>query len=390
MSTNDKGEPLRIGFIYDAVYPWEKGGAQKRIRELAIRLAKDHEVHLFGMKYWDGPSRMEKDGVIYHGVCEPYALYTNGRRSITQAIKFATALTRPLLREDLDLLDCQQFPYFPVFSSKIYKSLRRSKLIVTWYEVWDDYWYEYLGLKGICGQAIERTTVRLADTIVPISDYIKKDLHDIGRTYDIHVVENGVDYDTLQRIPEGQREWDVVYVGRLSEHKRVNQLLEAVEIVSKNMSDNIDVCIIGDGPEREKLERRAEELGVVQQINFQGFVEADEDVIANIKAATIFVLPSIREGFPNTILEANACGVPSIVVNHPENGSTAVVKDDETGFIVEPTPEAIADKIEDVLLDADLRERLSKNARKYGKEHDWDNIVADLEEVYINTLDKDD
>lgn len=389
MSTNQESKSLRIGFIYDAVYPWEKGGAQKRIYELATRLAERHEVHLFGMKYWSGPSCIEKDGITYHGVCEPYDLYTGGRRSITQAIKFTTALTVPLLQEDLDILDCQQFPYFPIFSSKIHELLRDSKLIVTWYEVWDDYWYEYLGHKGICGQTIERITVRLGDTIIPISDYIKNDLHEIGRTSNMHVVENGVDYYALQDIPEAETEWDIIYVGRLSEHKRVNHLLEAVDITSKHQNYNLDVCIIGDGPERESLEREADELDIDQQINFLGFVEEDEDVIANIKAARVFVLPSIREGFPNTILEANACGVPSIVVNHPENGSTAVVKDNKTGFVVEPTPKAIADKIEDVLSDADLRERLSRNARKYGEKHDWSNIVTDLEEVYINTSNED-
>lgn len=390
MPTGKERQSLRIGFVYDAVYPWEKGGAQKRIYELATRLAKKHEVHLFGMKYWNGSKCVEKDGITYHGVCNPYELYTEGRRSITQAIKFATALTKPLLEEDLDILDCQQFPYFPVFTSKIHELLHKSELIVTWYEVWDDYWYDYLGRKGICGQVIERSTVRLGNTIVPISDYIKNDLESIGRSSDVYVVENGVDYYALQEIPAAETEWDVVYVGRLSEHKRVNQLIEAVDIVSKHRGDDLNVCIIGDGPERQDLERQADELNVGQQINFLGFVEEDEDVIANIKAATVFVLPSIREGFPNTILEANACGVPSIVVNHPENGSTAVVQDNKTGFIVEPTPEAIGETIESVLSDADLRERLSQNARKYGEEHDWDNIVADLEEVYLNTLNEED
>lgn len=378
--------PRKIGFVYDAVYPWEKGGAQKRVRELAIRLAETHDVHIFGMKYWDGPAQMTRDNITYHGVCEPSELYTEGRRAIPPALKFASALTGPLLRADLDIVDCQQFPYFPIFPSKLHELTRQSELVVTWYEVWDDYWYDYLGRKGVFGQTVERLTLRLADTVVPISDYIADDLAELGRTKDVHVVENGVDYEALQEIPAADRAWDIVYIGRLSEHKRVEHLLEATKLAAERLGRNLQVCVMGDGPERDDLEQRARDLGVGDQVEFLGFVEADEDVIANIKAATVFVLPSIREGFPNTILEANACGVPSIVVDHPENGSTAIVADDETGFVVEPTPEAITDRIVDVVSDDELRTRLSTGAREYGQAHDWNEIVADLEAVYETVL----
>lgn len=377
---------MKIAFVYDAVYPWEKGGAQKRIWELACRLAENHDVHLYGMHYWDGPSVIEREDVTLHGVCEPRELYVDGRRSIPQALYFATKVAVPLLRENFDIIDCQEFPYLPCFTAKAHEIVRDSTLIVTWYEVWDDYWYEYLGKKGIFGKFIEQTTIRLADTIVPISEYIADDLRELGRTGGLEVVENGVDFEGLQEIPKADADWDAIYVGRLSEHKNVDKLLEAVNIVTTRTGREITCGIIGDGPERDRLEKYANELQIEDQIKFLGFVEADEDVIANIKTASVFVLPSIREGFPNTILEANACGIPSIVVNHPENGSTAVVENDETGFVVEPTSDAIADRLDDLLTDTKLRERLSTNAREYGRAHDWSEIVSDLEKVYLNAL----
>src|SRR6056297_1579194 len=103
---------MKIAFVYDAVYPWEKGGAQKRIWELACRLAADHDVHLYGMHYWDGPATIEREGVTLHGVCEPKELYVNGRRSIPQALSFAANLAPALLGEEFDIIDCQEFPYF--------------------------------------------------------------------------------------------------------------------------------------------------------------------------------------------------------------------------------------------------------------------------------------
>lgn len=373
---------MKICFVYDCIHPYEKGGAQKRVWELARRLAEDHDVHLYGMKYWDGPAVMERDGITYHGVCPPYDLYEGERRAIPPALKFAAKLLPELLRIDFDVVDCQQFPYFPAFTSALHERLNGSTLVVTWYEVWDDYWYDYLGWKGVFGQAVERAALELPDHVVPISDAIADDLREVGRMRNLSVVENGVDYDGLQSTPAADADWDVVYVGRLAEHKRVDALLDAVAEASEQLGRPVETCIVGDGPERERLEEHAREAGVTDHVTFQGFVEADEDVIGHLKAADVFVLPSIREGFPNTILEANACGVPSIVVDAPDNGSTAVVADGETGFVTDPGSDAIAARIVDVLTDDALREQLSEGARAYGETHDWDTVVEKLELLY--------
>ena len=372
---------LSISLVYDAVFPWEKGGAQKRVYELARRLAEDHDVNLYGMHYWDGPPVMQRDGITYHGVCEPYDLYTDGRRAIPPALKFATHLTREFAGTDYDIIDCQQFPYFPVLASKLRELTNDTTLVVTWYEVWDDYWYDYLDWKGAFGKAVEQVTMRTPEHVVPISSFIRDDLREAGYTGDLTVVENGVDYEGIQEIPAADADWDAVYVGRLAEHKNVAWLLEAVDAAEDRLGRPVETCIVGDGPERDRLARVADDRGL-DNVTFQGFVEADEDVIGHLKAADVFVLPSIREGFPNTILEANACGVPSIVVDHPENGSTAVVSDGETGLVVDPDPAAVTDGLVEVLGDDNLRTRLSDGADEYGAAHDWDNIVSDLELVY--------
>ena len=151
-----------IAFIFDAISPWIKGGAEKRIYEIAKRLAKKHEVHWYGIGWWfreNGKSNViERDGIILHGVCKPVQLYVNGRRSISEALYFAWKLLPKLVREDFDVIDCQEFPYFPCFSAKVHSLLRRTPLVVTWYEVWSEYWFEYLGTKGFFGFLVERLT----------------------------------------------------------------------------------------------------------------------------------------------------------------------------------------------------------------------------------------
>ena len=67
---------MKIAYVYDAVYPYQIGGVEKRIFELSKRLAaRGHEIHLYGLKTWDGDSTFFRDGVRYHGVGETRSFY---------------------------------------------------------------------------------------------------------------------------------------------------------------------------------------------------------------------------------------------------------------------------------------------------------------------------
>ena len=92
---------MRLAIVYDAVYPFVRGGAERRYHELASRLARSgHEVHWYGMHYWDGPRVWHHQGITYHGVCRPMRLYTSGgRRSILQALVFGVATLRLITTE---------------------------------------------------------------------------------------------------------------------------------------------------------------------------------------------------------------------------------------------------------------------------------------------------
>ena len=99
---------------------------EKRVWELAIRLTRrGHEVHLFGMKFWDGEDILIREGVFLHGVCPAQKLYVGGRRTIWQALYFSIHLISPLLKERFDIIDCQQFPYFSCFSAKLFSKLKK-------------------------------------------------------------------------------------------------------------------------------------------------------------------------------------------------------------------------------------------------------------------------
>ncbi len=194
---------MKIIFVSDVIYPYVKGGAEKRIFELSRRLAASgHEVHVYGIKWWDGPSTFVEENVTYHGVCRPRALYVNGRRSIAEALWFAVCLIGPLLRERFDVIDCNEHPYFSLFSCKIARLVRGGRLFATWHEVWGDYWYEYMGAAGIAGKLIERIASRLPDGVIAVSDRTASDLAALGVRRDrITVVPNGIPLEHIRGIP---------------------------------------------------------------------------------------------------------------------------------------------------------------------------------------------
>jgi len=372
---------MKIAYVHDVIYPHVKGGAEKRVWEISRRLAdRGHEVHIFGMKYWDGEAVIERDGVHLHGVCDPGNLYVDGRRSIKTAIRFSSKLLSSF-KGDFDVVDAQQFPYLPCFSAKLFCTLKRTPLVITWHEVWGDYWDEYLGWMGIFGERVERLTVRIPDRIIPVSDRVRRDPLSMGvKSERMVVVPNGVDLEKIDSVEAGELAYDVVYAGRLSEHKRVDLLIEAVSLAREEIPD-IRCSIIGDGPEMENLRKLAKELKSEENVDFLGFLETDEDLIAGMKSSRIFVLPSMREGFGISALEANACGLPVVMVRSEMNAALDLMEDGLNGLVVDPTPEEVAEAILELLKD-ERYGSLSKPSRRVAERHDRSIITDSIEKVY--------
>ena len=119
---------MRITIIYDVIYPHVKGGVEKRVWELAVRLScRGHAVHLYGMKFWAGNDVIDRDGVTQHGVCPAQDLNADGRRTVREASSFIFALFLRLREETYDIIDCQQFPYFSCMAVK-YSTARKKHL----------------------------------------------------------------------------------------------------------------------------------------------------------------------------------------------------------------------------------------------------------------------
>jgi len=360
---------MKIAYIYDAVYPWVKGGAEKRIYEMARRMVdRGHEVHWFGLKWWDGDKDILMEGINIHSIGKWDSLYVDGRRSIKEGLYFGMK-TLTGLKGDFDVIDCQEFPYFSCFSAKIH-SLLKSKLVITWHEVWGSYWYEYLGRKGVLGKVVEQMTAKLTDNNIAVSEKTKRDLK--GMVKNVEVIPNGIDFDRIQRVKKSV-ESDLIFVGRLIKEKNVDVLIKAVKLIKEEMPD-VSCFIIGDGPERKRLEKLICDFDVEDNIKLLGFLEIHDDVISFMKSSKVFILPSTREGFGIVTLEANACGLPIVTIDHERNAAKELIKEGTNGFLCGLKEEEISERI--ILA---LSERMGKKCVETSKGYDWSVIIENYD-----------
>jgi len=131
----------------------------------------------------------------------------------------------------------------------------------------------------------------------------------------------------------------------------------------------------------ERLRRLVEDLQIEENVVFLGFLETDEDLIAAMKSSRIFVLPSMREGFGISALEANACGLPVVTVRSEMNAASDLVEEGLNGLVVDPTPEDMAEAVLKLLKD-DMYNRLSEPSRRVAEKYDWSVVTDAIERAY--------
>jgi glycosyltransferase involved in cell wall biosynthesis len=180
----------------------------------------------------------------------------------------------------------------------------------------------------------------------------------------VEVMPGGIDgqrYMPPARAPET----DLLLVGRLAPIKRVDLFLRAVRHLADEMPD-VRASIVGDGPLREALERRAADLQLARHVEFRGARAAMPGEFAR---AAIFVLTSETEGLSLALMEAMMSGLPAVV---PDVGDLAdLVEDGSNGFLLrDHTPEAFAAALARLLRDPELRQRFSHAARRTAERHE--------------------
>jgi glycosyltransferase involved in cell wall biosynthesis len=177
----------------------------------------------------------------------------------------------------------------------------------------------------------------------------------------------------------GREPLTLLFLGRIGERKGAFDLIDAVAQI-KGRFPGIRLLMGGDG-EVEVARKRADDLGVSSNVELIGWVSG-ADKQALLESATVYVLPSYNEGLPMSVLEAMAAGLP--VVSTPVGGIPEALHDGVEGFLVQPgNTSALAERLERLLDDASLRQRMGDAARqKVESTFSVGNIVPMIEAIY--------
>ncbi len=198
----------------------------------------------------------------------------------------------------------------------------------------------------------------------------------------VTVVPNGlhVEHFTPRALPQTLRR--VAVVANLRPEKGQDVLIDAVPDVLRRFPD-AHFELIGDGTERNLLERLARDRGVAHAVTFAGH---REDVAARLAASEIFVLPSRSEAFPNAVLEAMAAGLP--VVASAVGGVVEVVEDGRTGLLAQPgDAPALARQICRLMENSSLATTLADNGRTLVQtRYSFDRMVSAIDDIYVSEL----
>jgi glycosyltransferase involved in cell wall biosynthesis len=171
-----------------------------------------------------------------------------------------------------------------------------------------------------------------------------------------------------------------LYVGNIKPHKNLERLIDAFDLVRRGGYERLELLIIGDQISKyPRLRRAVDKHKLHKHVRFLGFV-ADDTLAALYRLATVFVFPSLYEGFGLPPLEAMASGTPVVTSNR--SSLPEVVGD--AAVLVDPYSAAsIAEGIQKVLSDADLRRTLSARGLARAREFSWESSVRRIHEVYM-------
>ena len=252
-------------------------------------------------------------------------------------------------------------------------------------------WSVNAGFKLQVYEALDRLSFLFMDAVAPLSRDLFDGLESLpGLKRKLHLIENAVDLSEIDapgETPDVLHRWHeegravIGYIGQLITRKRIDTLIEAFHALD---IPNKQLCLIGDGPQRQELEALSERLGEGRNVAFLGF---RGDRIDFLKGFDIFVLPSELEGIPRCLMEATAAGVAVIATDIP--GCREVVNPGETGFLSPPgNSEELARQMNRLIVDPTLRARLARaGAERTRQRYSADALAGAYTELYQSMVD---
>lgn len=360
---------MRILHLNPFYFPYA-GGIERRIREVSKRLSRRHEVHLLTAQLEGTPPEETLDGLHIHRLPSKFSL----RKHYNPPLAKTPGLREAIRIIDPDVIDLH-FRWSPSYAQAFRKS--QAARVFTYHNTYG----EGEGALGLLSRLNDRWTrgyIAKSHRIIAISRFIWDDLKAHGFPEDrFALVPNGVDAPTLrsQATPANEDlSTTLVAVGRLVRVKGFDTLIRAMPLLDARFR----LLICGEGPEREALQRLADELGVSDRVRLPGWVP-EEQKLGALAACFAMVHPARFEAFGLAPLEAMAMGAPVLASN--VGGLPEVVGD--AGRLIPPDdPAALQHAVIELESDPVLRRRFKAAADLQVARYNWDSVTQKLLKIY--------
>lgn len=324
---------MKIAIIYDCIFPWTVGGAERWYTNLAGRLADDHDVTYLTLTQWD-PDDAPDERYEVVSVGPRMALYDDaGRRRIGPPLRYGWGVFWHLLRHGgrYDIVHGASFPYFSVIGAWLaLLPHRRTKLLVDWHEVWSlHYWQGYLGrVGGRVGYLIQEFCKRLPDHSFVESHMFAARL---PRKHLTQLTGLFREPDPLPDPRPAASPPHAVFAGRHIPEKNVTAIPAAIVAARRQVPD-LRATIFGSGPDTEAVRAEIERVGAGEFVTLPGFVSSEE-LEDGLATAACLVHPSEREGYGMVVIESSCIGTPVVVVAGEDNAAVELVEQGQNGEV---------------------------------------------------------
>ena len=226
--------------------------------------------------------------------------------------------------------------------------------------------------------------IRFADAIIVSSKDILGSIKQKTNNDKVHFIPNGVELNLFKVFKDFNNHSDeinILFVGRLVKDKNLFMLIDALSELSEK---NPILTLIGSGPLKESLQHYGYQKGL--RVIFKGTVSY-EDLPNILVKSDIFVLPSLWEGHPKALTDAMACGIPCVGTN--VEGIREIIKNGENGLLCELNSSDLAKKMQILLEDRLLAQRLGMNAREYVREnYDLEKMIRKELKILIEVAER--
>jgi L-malate glycosyltransferase len=370
--THDVQRPLRVCYVVSYFHPFESGAERQALaqgRELARR---GHSVHVLTKAIPGYPVVDEEfQGVFIHRWIKTVA------GGPLFALSFLTGIARALrsLRSEIDIIHTHQALWEAVATGLSRRLLRGQPTLIQ--PASAGYYGEAQELGRTRGAAALRRAILANTGFAAISAEIEREWLALGVPPQRMVrTASGVDAELFRPGPSSVDHQllprpRVLFTGRLHPQKNLPLLLEAWAAVAKQRDGSL--ILVGPGNDRQGLAELARSLGIADRVQFTGGVDNPAEYL---RAADVFVLPSVAEGMSNSLLEAMATALPCAV--SAIGGNTDLIEDETTGRLVKsPTPQAWTQALLELLGDLPQAKRKGAAARERIDEQFALSVVVD-------------